>query len=179
MKQQIKRIADRLFSFSKPQNDSSLGKTEAKTDTPVMTAQIFPSNVLRGTNPDLPLKTACQGSSPETPAQSRRDQRVRIRFTPEELAEVKKKAAEAGLDCSKYIRAKLNAAEVTPAPAADVTALRAEVNRIGVHIDDIRARAHVMDFIDAPELHKALNEHHTACQKILAAFLGRESECHE
>ena len=182
MKQQIKRIADRLFSFSKPQNDSSLGKTEPELDAPIMMAQIFPSNVLRGTNPDLTLKTACQGqAAPETPAPAEttpvhqnRDRRVKIRLTPEELADVKKKAHEAGLDCSKYIRSKVNSAELTKVPEIDAAALTIRLRHVGYHIDTIRAYANTTGFIDVPELRKALDELSAVQEAIRFACTNNE-----
>ena len=171
MKQQIKRIAGHLLSFSRPGNGNLPTKTEPTPDATKPDGQIFTSNVLRGTNPDLPPQTACQGqAAPETPAPTEtkparrnRDCRMKIRFTEAELADVKRKAAEAGLDRSKYIRAKMNAAKVTPAPTADATAFRAEVNRVGRRIDDIRTRTNVTGFIDTPELRKTLDEHHVVC----------------
>ena len=68
-------------------------------------AEVFPSNVLRGTNPDLTLKTACQGqAAPETPTpaettpvRQNRNCRVRICFTPEELAQLDREMGNASI----------------------------------------------------------------------------------
>lgn len=187
MKQRIKRIADHLFSFSKSRNDDYPVKTEQELDTPVMMAQIFPSNVLRGTNPDLPLKTACQGqAAPETPApaettptRQNRNCRIKIRFTEKEYAALIQAAQKAGTDRSKFIRAKLAASQVLSAPTVDAAALAEKVNRVGRRIDDIRAHANITGFIDAPELRKALDELHAVCQEILTAFAVKGGEQHE
>ena len=45
-----------------------------------------------------------------------RDQKARIHFTEEELRDLDRKAAAAGLDRSKYVRKVVLAAEVKPGP---------------------------------------------------------------
>ena len=182
MKLTFKHITDRLFSFSKVKKDEPIPEPAPSPDPPITMAEVFPSNVLRGTNPDLTLKTACQGqAAPETPApaettpvRQNRDCRVRICFTPEELADVKKKAQEAGLDCSKYIRNKVNAVELITSPVIDAAALTIRLRHVGYHIDTIRARANATGFIDVPELHKALDELSVALDTINAAYTNSE-----
>ena len=125
-----------------------------------MNGQNPASNVSWGTNPDLPRETTFR-EAPETPAPAERqnlDCRARIYFTPEELAYLKRKAQEAGTDCSKYVRAKVNATEVKDAPHIDWVDWRQRVNRAGSRINDVLARARSLGFIDMPELQKALDE---------------------
>ncbi|MBQ4427850.1 MAG: hypothetical protein II881_08930 [Oscillospiraceae bacterium] len=185
MKLRLKDIANQLFSFSKVKKTEPEAKTSPGLDPLELDNSIFASNVLWGTNPDLTPKTACQGESPETPApteskpvRQNRDFRIKISFTPEELAEVKRKAAEAGLDCSKYIRAKIRAAKVRPAPVVNVSQLIAELRRAGSYLNQILIRANEHGFIDGPELHKALEETEAVFRKIREAYLVKE-EAHD
>jgi hypothetical protein len=99
----------------------------------------------------------------------KRDKRVRIHFTDEELQDLKRKAAEAGLDCSKYIRAKLNAVEVIPGPQVDVPALIAITNHAGQQVEDVLVRAR-SDIWDGLAFRKALEEVHQANNAICTAY---------
>lgn len=142
---------------------------------------ILTSNVCGGTNPDLPPQTAFR-ETPETPAPAEngptgnnRDQRLRIRLTEKEMKRVKRRAKEAGTDCSKYVRSILNSAELTPTPQPDCEALRTMLNRPGRRLDDILSRANTTGYIDIPELEKTLPEL-WACYREIAVHYGGEDE---
>lgn len=174
MKQKTTRITDHLPFFSRFKQDDFPPEDEPIPDPPTPNSTSLASNVLRGTNWDLsPSATACQGRAPESPAKQRRDRRMRICFTPEELSEVKRQAREAGTDCSKYIRAKLSAAKVTPVSHVS-PALADELRRVGRRFNDILAKADAAGFIDVPELHKALCELQTVLEKINAVYSMKE-----
>lgn len=180
MKFTWKHISDQLFSFSKAKKTEPAEESAPSLDPPKLDGAIFASNVLWGTNQDLYPTTACQGKSPETPApaetkpvRQKRDCRIKIRFTPEELADVKQKAKEAGLDCSKYIRAKVRAAKVRPLPAVNVAEHLADVRRVGAHLNQILAKANSLGFIDGPELRKALEETEAVFRKIREAYSAK------
>ena len=123
----------------------ALAMTDMQTD-PIeanVRGQTLTSNACGGTNQDLPPQTAFR-EAPETPVQaenepvsSKRDCRIKIRFTPKELADVKWKAKEAGTDCSKYVRSKLSAAELIHTPQPDCEALRIMLNRPGRRLDNL------------------------------------------
>ena len=142
--------------------------------------QICASNASRGTNPDLPRETAFR-EAPETPApaeeQNRRDnkdQRIKIRFTPKEYARIQCRAAEAGMDCSKYIRSVLNAAELERTPQSGFAEQAQSLIRIGRRIDDILVRARTLGFVDAPALHAVLDEYRVVLEEIFLPFRGYE-----
>ena len=143
-----------------------------------MNGQNPASNVSRGTNPGLPHETTFR-EAPETPApaekknRQNRDCHLKIRLTPKELAHLKRKAQEAGTDCSKYVRAKLDATDVKATPRIDWADWRRQVNSAGSRINDVLARARSVGFIDVPELQKALDAlsaANTKYTKMLIAF---------
>ena len=102
-----------------------------------------------------------------------RDKRIRIRLTQKEMDMVKRRAKEAGTDCSKYVRSELSAAELIHTPQPDCEALRTMLNRPGRRLDDILARAYKTGFIDIPELEKTLSVLRE-CYCEIAAFYGGE-----
>ena len=161
-----------MFGFKKrkaKETPIQVAPTETDAQTNPIEAnvrgQTLTSNACGGTNPDLPPQTAFR-EAPETPiptenepVRDKRDCRIKIRFTPKELADVKRKAKEAGTDCSKYIRGKLNSAELIPTPQPDIQALRAPFIGVGRHLDGILVRARMNGFVDIPDLEKAMDEY--------------------
>ena len=154
---------------------------ETDHDGPNVRGQTLTSNVCGGTNPDSPPQTAFR-EAPETPApaeiepeSNNRDQRLRIRLTQKEMDHVKRRAKEAGTDCSKYVRSVLSAAELIHTPQPDCEALRTMLNRPGRRLDDLLARANTTGFIDIPELEKTLPELR-ACYREIAVCYGGEIE---
>ena len=98
-----------------------------------------------------------------------RDQKARIHFTEEELRDLDRKAAAAGLDRSKYVRKVVLAAEVKPGPQVDVPALIAVTHQAGLRVADVLVRAN-SGMLDVPTLRRALAEVEGATQTVRRAF---------
>ena len=144
-----------------------------------MRGTIFASNASWGTNADLPHETAFR-EHPETPAptgKQNRDRRIKIRFTPDELAEIKHKAAAAGMDMSKYIRSTLNAAEVLATPKPNFEAFTKQLVHVGRKVDGLLVRARTSGFISAPDLRAALHETGAILRELYAHY-EKEEDLH-
>lgn len=98
-----------------------------------------------------------------------RDQKARIHFTEEELRDLDRKAAAAGLDRSKYVRKVVLAAEVKPGPQVDVPALITVTHQAGLKVADVLVRAN-SGMLDVPALRRALAEVEGATQTVHRAF---------
>ena len=98
-----------------------------------------------------------------------RDQKARIHFTEEELRDLDRKAAAAGLDHSKYVRKVVLAAGVKPGPQVDVPALIAVTHQAGLRVADVLVRAN-SGMLDVPALRRALAEVEGATQTVRRAF---------
>ena len=98
-----------------------------------------------------------------------RDQKARIHFTEEELRDLDRKAAAAGLDRSKYVRKVVLATEVKPGPQVDVPALIALTHQAGLRVADVLVRAN-SGMLDVPALRRALAEVEGATQTVRRAF---------
>ena len=98
-----------------------------------------------------------------------RDQKARIHFTEEELRDLDRKAAAAGLDRYKYVRKVVLAAEVKPGPQVDVPALIALTHQAGLRVADVLVRAN-SGMLDVPALRRALAEVEGATQTVRRAF---------
>ena len=86
----------------------------------------------------------------------RRNCRVEIYFTKEELETLTKKYRKAGLSREGYCRRVLNDSVVKEAPPADLHILIMEVRRVGANIDQILKKANGLGFIDLPMLRREL-----------------------
>ena len=98
-----------------------------------------------------------------------RDQKARIHFTEEELRDLDRKAAAAGLDRSKYVRKVVLATEVKPGPQVDVPALIAVTHQAGLKVERVLVRAN-SGMLDVPALRRALAEVEGATQTVRRAF---------
>ena len=98
-----------------------------------------------------------------------RDQKARIHFTEEELRDLDRKAAAAGLDRPKYVRKVVLAAEVKPGPQVDVPALIVLTHQAGLRVADVLVRAN-SGMQDVPALRRALAEVEGATQTVRRAF---------
>ena len=98
-----------------------------------------------------------------------RDQKARIHFTEEELRDLDRKAAAAGLDRSKYVRKVVLAAEVKPGPQVDIPTLIVVIHQAGLKVADVLVRAN-SGMLDVPALRRALAEVDRAAQTVRRAF---------
>jgi len=98
------------------------------------------------------------------------DQRIKIRFMPQEFARIQAKANSIGIDSSKYIRMVLNDTELERTPQSGFAKQAQSLIRIGRRLDDILVRARTLGFLDAPALRAALDEHRAVLEEIYLPF---------
>ena len=94
----------------------------------------------------------------------KRNCRVEIYFTKDELESLTKKVRKSGLSRESFCRHLLNGAEIKEAPSADVPMLINEVRRVGYNIDQ------TCGMLDVPKLREALTENRKVEKMITAAY---------
>ena len=97
----------------------------------------------------------------------KRNCRVEVCFTKDELYDLTKKARKAHLSIGGFIRRSVRNIEVKEAPPADVPMLIREVRRVGYNIDQILKLANARGLLDVPRLRKALDENR-AVEKLIS-----------
>ena len=97
----------------------------------------------------------------------KRNCRVEVCFTKDELYDLTKKARKAHLSIGGFIRHAVRGIEVKEAPPADVPMLIREVRRVGYNIDQILKLANAKGLLDVPRLRKALDENR-AVEKLIS-----------
>ena len=90
----------------------------------------------------------------------KRNCRVEIYFTKDELESLTKKVRKSGLSRESFCRHLLNGAEIKEAPSADVPML----------INQILRMANARGMLDVPKLREALTENRKVEKMITAAY---------
>ena len=96
----------------------------------------------------------------------KRNCRVEVCFTKDELYDLTRKARKARLSKGGFIRRAVRDIQVKEAPPAEVPLLIREVRRVGCNIDQILKRANSIGLLDVPQLRKAL-EDNRAVEKLI------------
>ena len=100
----------------------------------------------------------------------KRNCRVEIYFSKDELENLTKKVRKTNLSREGYCRRVLNTSEVKEAPPADVPMLIREVRRVGYNIDQLLKLANAKGLLDVPQLRKALADNRAVEKMIMDAY---------
>ena len=84
----------------------------------------------------------------------KRNCRVVVYFSKDELDALTKKIRKSHLSREGFIRAAVAGKEVKDGPTADVPALIQEVRRVGSNLNQILKRANSIGLLDVPQLRK-------------------------
>ena len=90
----------------------------------------------------------------------RRNCRVEIYFSKEELESLTKKYKKAGMNRETYCRNVLAGKEIREAPPAEYYELIKEVRKVGTNLNQLSAKANSLGFIDSVALKDALVNNH-------------------
>ena len=96
----------------------------------------------------------------------KRNSRVEIYFSKDELEALTKKVRRAGLSREGFCRRILNGAEVKEAPPADLPMLIRELRQVGCKLDSLLKRADAVGLPEAYQLREAL-EDNRAVEKLV------------
>lgn len=105
----------------------------------------------------------------------KRNCRLEVCFTREELSDLTKKARKARLSKGGLIRLAVKGVQIKEAPPADVPVLIREVRRVGYNIEQILRLANAKGLLDVPRLRKALDENR-AVEKLIVETYTTETD---
>ncbi len=100
----------------------------------------------------------------------KRNHRVEVCFTKDELSDLTKKARKARLSVGGFVRRAVAEQEVKEAPPADVPMLIREVRRVGYNIDQLLKLANAKGLLDVPQLRKVLEDNRAVEKLIVSAY---------
>ena len=100
----------------------------------------------------------------------KRNKRVEIYFTDEELAQLTAKVQQSGLSREVFCRAVLLGAQIKAAPPVDYYTLISEVRRAGCNINQVLKKANTLGLLDVPMIRKALEDNHATEDMLWRSF---------
>lgn len=100
----------------------------------------------------------------------KRNCRLEVCFTREELSDLTKKARKARLSKGGLIRLAVKGVQIKEAPPADVPVLIREVRRVGYNMEQILRLANAKGLLDVPRLRKALDENRAVETLIMETY---------
>lgn len=100
----------------------------------------------------------------------KRNCRLEVCFTREELSDLTKKARKAGLSKGGLIRLAVKGVQIKEAPPVDVPVLIREVRRVGYNMEQILRLANTKGLLDVPRLRKALDENRAVETLIMETY---------
>ncbi len=103
----------------------------------------------------------------------KRNCRVEIYFTGDELDLLTKKSRKSGLSREGFCRRILNGAEVKEAPPADIPMLIQEVRRVGSSLDRLLKLTGSAGLLDTSQLHAALKDNRNMEKLITETYTTR------
>ena len=100
----------------------------------------------------------------------KRNRRVEIYFTEDELSSLMQKVRQSGLSREAFCRAALLGVRIKEAPPADYYKLIMEVRRVGTNITQILQKANAIGLLDVPMIRKALEDNYTTEEMLWDTF---------
>ena len=100
----------------------------------------------------------------------KRNRRVEIYFTEDELSSLMQKVRQSGLSREAFCRAALLGVRIKEAPPADYYKLIMEVRRVGTNINQILQKANAIGLLDVPMIRKALEDNYTTEEMLWDTF---------
>ena len=101
----------------------------------------------------------------------KRNNRVELYFTKEELEHLSKKVKKSGLSREAYLRHLINGLVPNDAPPPDYFAMMKQLYGIGNNLNQISSKAHSLGFIDTQRFDNAVKEFEKAVKTITKAVI--------
>ena len=89
----------------------------------------------------------------------KRNCRVEVCFTKDELSALSKKAKKSGRSIGGFIRNAVSGMEIMEAPPAEYYDMIRELRRVGSNINQVLKKANAAGLLDVPMLRKALDDY--------------------
>ena len=89
----------------------------------------------------------------------KRNCRVEVCFTKDELSALSKKAKKSGMSIGGFIRKAVTGMEIKEAPPAEYYDMIRELRRVGSNINQVLKKANAAGLLDVPMLRKALDDY--------------------
>ena len=104
----------------------------------------------------------------------KRNCRVEVCFTKDELTVLSKKAKKAGLSIGGFVRRSVADKEIKEAPPADIPMLLRAMRQAGYNLDQTLKRFNSTNVPDMPQFRKGLEEIRAATKMVSDAYTSED-----
>ncbi len=101
----------------------------------------------------------------------KRNNRVSVRFTDEELEHFKRLVERTGLSAEEYLRQIIRGVVPRDSPPADYYKMMRQLYRVGNSLNQIAQKAHVLNVMDGQRYDRAVAEFEQAVRNITEAII--------
>lgn len=101
----------------------------------------------------------------------KRNNRVSVRFTDEELDHFRKLVERTGLSAEEYLRQLIKGVVPRDSPPADYYKMMRQLYHVGNALNQIAQKAHVLNVMDVQRYDKVVAEFEQAVRNITAAVI--------
>ncbi|MCI8364389.1 MAG: plasmid mobilization relaxosome protein MobC [Eubacterium sp.] len=101
----------------------------------------------------------------------KRNNRVSVRFTDEELDHFKRLVERTGLSAEEYLRQIIRGVVPRNSPPADYYKMMRQLYRVGNSLNQIAQKAHVLNVMDRQRYDRAVAEFEQAVRNITEAII--------
>ena len=93
-----------------------------------------------------------------------------VYFSENEMAALKRKAAESRLSCADFVRRAVENKEIKPAPPVDIPRLTMEIHRAGNNINQLLRKANSGYLAEEPLMEKVLKRLYQASDAVVNTY---------
>ena len=93
-----------------------------------------------------------------------------VYFPESEMQDLKRKAADAGLNCSEFVRRAVKNKEIKQAPPVEMLPLMRHIHRVGDNLNQLLKRVNSGDKLDLKQMRKILDQISQAADTIIKAY---------
>ena len=93
-----------------------------------------------------------------------------VYFPEAEMHALKRKAADAGLSCSEFVRLAVKNKEIKQAPPVEMLPLMRHIHRVGDNLNQLLKHVNSGDKLDLKQMRKVLDQISQAADTIIKAY---------
>ena len=93
-----------------------------------------------------------------------------VYFPEAEMQALKRKAADAGLNCSEFVRLAVKNKEIKQAPPVGIASLMRHIHRVGDNLNQLLKHVNSGDKLDLKQMRKVLDQISLAADTVIKAY---------
>ena len=97
-----------------------------------------------------------------------------VYFPEAEMQALKRKAADAGLSCSEFVRLTVKNKEIKQAPPVGMLPLMRHIHRVGDNLNQLLKHVNSGNPLEVPQMRKVLDQISLAADAVIKAYMTED-----